>query len=704
MTLRSVLFPRQTQAPVFARPSLTLYFLLAGAFLLTLVPHVTQFPFWLSVTIVAAMVVRSIMEYYHLPLPSTTFCGIVAIILLGTIYWQYNTFAGRQAGTAFTAGLLTVKFYEIRSLRDISLIIFSCFFVVMSALLYSQVLELFIYCLIMMWVLTALLSRVHTGDLPQDSLLRMLHGSGLIFLQAFPLALFLFFFFPRYTGKIGINLDSPSVGLTDTVNPGSIASLAKNDSEAMYVTFTRGIVPSPDAMYWRALVLWDYNNGTWTTGEMAAFDSEPAKPRLRYESIDQEITIWPHNQRWLFALDAPISTANNSAEPFPWARTLHGDVLQIIDRKLEHKSRYTVTSSPTLADEILNDDERKAALRYAPEQINPEVRALADQLHQGIGPGQEDLYVRAVLDYFRRENFVYSLDPGIQGKNWLPVFLFRTKTGFCEHFASAFAILMRLENVPVRLVVGYQGAQYNPYAQHYSILQSNAHAWDEIWIDAKNQPAQGELGHWQREDPTAIFMAEEGSPGAAGTNGAASRNEVAQDKQGIVDAVMPNWLKEGLQDLKLRREQVETDWDNLVFSYDPEAQSRLAQVLGFGQQDRIALIGYCLIAAGICVAVFQKWMLRKTPISPVENLYAEFCRRMARRGIPRSAWEGPLAYTDRVAEAFPEDKLAIRRFGSIVTHARYGATGADPSTPQDLKTLLTLITASQAALSSRERR
>jgi hypothetical protein len=96
-------------------------------------------------------------------------------------------------------------------------------------------------------------------------------------------------------------------------------------------------------------------------------------------------------------------------------------------------------------------------------------------------------------------------------------------------------------------------------------------------------------------------------------------------------------------------------------------------------------------------------MARKPPVSPLENLYTAFCRNMAQRGIPRAAWEGPFAYTERVAEAFPDDKLAIQRVGSIVARARYGPVPADPAAPDHLKSLLTLITASQAATSSRDR-
>jgi protein-glutamine gamma-glutamyltransferase len=699
MALWSALLSRPARTPRYTRPSLTLFFLLVGAFLLTLVPHVVQFPLWLSLGIVAAMVLRSIIEFYRLPLPSTTFCGILAVVLLGGIFAQYNTVMGRDAGTAFTAGLLALKFYELRRPRDVSLIIFSCYFLVMSALLYSQVLELFIYCLIMMWVLTALLLRVHTGDLPQDRLLRMLARAGVIFLQALPLALFLFFFFPRYTGTLSIMLDEPSKGLTDTVSPGSIVKLAQDDSEAMYVRFTTPNVPITGAMYWRALVLWDYKNGAWTRGDLASPAKLPAPPDPG--RIGQEITIERHNQNWLFALDVPVSKPINTAESLSWATLLNGDIVQLQYGKLDHRTRYGVFSSTIRADEELTQDEEGSATRLPLDQIAPEVQNLADQLHQGLSDEQRMDYIYAVLHYFRHSGFSYSTTPGVQGPDWLTNFLFKTKTGFCEHFASAFAILMRLEKIPARLVVGYLGADYNPYTDRYVVSQSNAHAWDEVWINAKNSPPAGadRIGHWMRVDPTALLpMAEEGLSANNSANAADPLAiQIAHHQSTFSEAYLPTWVRDGLMEMQLRREEVETNWDNLVFSYDPEVQSRLAESLGFGEKAQPELLLVCLVAGGLCLIVFHKWMERKPSVAPVENLYAAFCRNMARRGIPRAAWEGPLAYTERVAEAFPDDKPVIQRVGALVARARYGPTPLDPAIPDHLKSLLTLISASQAA-------
>jgi transglutaminase-like putative cysteine protease len=712
MALWSALLSRSARTPQTARPSLTLFFLLVGAFLLTLVPQIVQFPLWLTATIIVGMVVRSVLQLYRLPLPSTTFCGILAIVLLGGIFLQYGAVMGRAPGTAFTAGLLTIKFFELRGPRDVALVIFSCFFVVMSALLYSQVLELFVYCLIMMWVLTSLLLRVHTGDQPHDHLLRMLGKSGIIFLQALPLALFLFFFFPRYQGTFSLSLDESKIGLSDTVAPGSIAKLSTDDSEAMYVHFLTPNVPTIDTMYWRALVLWDYHNGMWTPGPLAGVPESPQKPAgPDSNDVRQEIIVRAHNQKWLFALDVPISAPVNASEQPSWAIVLNGNVVQLQSGKLNHMARYDVTSNPYPAEVSLTDAERKFGSQLpadSADHIDPAVQQLADQLHQGFSDSQEQEYIYAVLKFFRHNGFIYSTAPGIQGPNWLSVFLFKDKRGFCEHFASAFAVLMRLENIPARLVVGYRGADYNPYSDDYIVSQSNAHAWDEVWMPSDNlPPATSKVGRWVRVDPTALVAMAGELPDMASANAADAQDtlssQVNHHDLSLAETYLPVWLRDSLKEMQLRREQMETGWDNLVLSYDPETQFRLAQALGFGGKAQVSLLLVCVAAGGICLLLFRKWLFRKSPVSPVENLYAAFCRTMARRGIPRAAWEGPLAYTERVAEAFPDDRPAIERVGSIVAHFRYGPARADAS-HHDLKSLLTLITASQAATASRDRR
>ncbi len=174
----------------------------------------------------------------------------------------------------------------------------------------------------------------------------------------------------------------------------------------------------------------------------------------------------------------------------------------------------------------------------------------------------------------------------------------------------------------------------------------------------------------------------------------------------LAEKYLPKWMRDALREMQLRREQVESSWDDLVFSYDPQVQTRLAEAMGFrrGMETVFGLMAVCLAVGGGGIFFFKRWLGRRQHVSPVENLYATFCRRMAQRGLPRASWEGPLAYTGRVAEAFPDDKEALEEVGEIVARARYGPAREEAVMPEKLKSLLNALSASQAASGSAEDR
>ena len=325
---------------------------------------------------------------------------------------------------------------------------------------------------------------------------------------------------------------------------------------------------------------------------------------------------------------------------------------------------------------------------------------LADDLFQQAG-GTEEGYINEVQKYFHQQGFVYSTNLSPQAADWLPQFLLETKTGYCEHFASAFAILMRLEGIHARLVAGYLGGDYNPYTDDFTVSQSNAHAWDEVWIPT--DPEVPLTGRWTRIDPTAAAASSDEAARMGATPDEGSTLRVQQRTPTFADTFFPAWLKVGVREMRLRREQMETGWDTVVLSYDTDTQFRLAALLGFGVNPKFKLMLVCVGAAAACAVAFWRWLARKPSISPVEFLYAAFCRNMARRGIPRATWEGPLAYTGRVAEAFPDDTPALHDIGTIVARARYGPAPVAGDTTAKLESALARISAAQAASISREK-
>jgi transglutaminase-like putative cysteine protease len=685
---------RTTGAASVDGASHTLFCWLVGAFLLTLLPHVLQLPGWLTFAILAAMFVRCLAEWKHWPLPTTTSTGVVALCLLGGIYLQFHTVLGRDAGTPFMAGLLTIKFYELRGTRDITLIVFSSFFVVMSALLFSQAIELFVYCLIMMWLLTGILLRTYLGDRADDTLLRMLRGSSILFLQALPLVLLLFFFLPRYSGRFSLRLDDAVTGLSDHVEPGSIARLAADDSPAMRVSFAGSTVPMPESMYWRAIVLWYFDGRAWTReaptarGEAALADLpiRAKQPFVSGDLVEQSIVLWPHGQRWLPALDRPVEAAMERDTVKAISETLAGNILVLSGHALvDYKRQYQVTSSVLPVEDTSSPDmlerEREAGVELPPK-IDVRVKALADRLY-AANHATTMAYVRSILHYFREQNFAMTTEPGTLNQDD-PVadFLFRVKKGYCEHYASAFGELMRLENVPTRMVVGYHGGEFDPYGANggfYLVSQSNAHAWDEVWVEEKHQ--------WKRVDPASII--------STGTSAALAANEgispdddlafrLADHRFTLLPAAsLPDWLRNGLRDLQMRRQEIEAQWDDWVFSYDPGTQDRMARALGLGGYAKWVLLAGCLLLIGLAGGIALLVLTRSKPLSPVERFYARLCRRMAQKGAPREPWEGPLAYTERLAGRFPQQKKPLEEAGWIVAEHRYGAGAKEPPTRLD---------------------
>ncbi len=98
-----------------------------------------------------------------------------------------------------------------------------------------------------------------------------------------------------------------------------------------------------------------------------------------------------------------------------------------------------------------------------------------------------------MLDWFHREPFFYTLAPPLLGADPVDGFLFDTRRGFCEHYASAFVVMLRAAGIPARVVTGYQGGTINPSGDYMIVRQSDAHAWAEALVG----------GQWRRFDPTA---------------------------------------------------------------------------------------------------------------------------------------------------------------------------------------------------------
>ena len=226
-----------------------------------------------------------------------------------------------------------------------------------------------------------------------------------------------------------------------------------------------------------------------------------------------------------------------------------------------------------------------------PPNYNPRTRQLAadilaDPRNQGADSAA---LVNTVLERLRTGGYIYTLDPGVFGTDTADEFWFDKKMGFCEHIASSFVLLMRAMNIPARIVTGYQGGDINAIDRYWTVRQSDAHAWAEVWM-----PERG----WVRVDPTSAV-----SPGRTGTVArlAAPRNVISQ--------ALLNVNPQFALNLRAVWEAANNRWNQWVLNYSQAKQLDVLRNLGFESPSWEDLT-YVLIALVVCASlVGAAWTL-----------------------------------------------------------------------------------------------
>jgi len=543
--------------------------------------------------------------------------------------------------------MLALKLLETRVLRDGILLIFLGYFLVITNFLYSQTIPTALYMLVCVWVITAtMIGLHHTRNEPPATV--HLRTAGLYLVQSTPLMLVLFLLFPRVTGPLwGMPQDASSAvsGLSDTMTPGSVSSLILSDAVAFRVRFA-GEMPLPKHLYWRGPVMWDFDGRTWSA------------PRTLYgipefttsgPPVSYELTLEPHHKRWLFALDLP-----GNVPP----RSLASSDFQLLSfEPVNNRIRYSMISFLEFRYGI---SENRTALRRAlqlPPDVNPRAVEFARALRAKHSVDRD--LMREVLAMFRNERFYYTLTPPLLGPNPVDEFLFDTRSGFCEHYSSAFAVLMRAAGIPARIVTGYLGGENNQLGSYLIVRQADAHAWTEVWFREDG---------WVRVDPTAAV-----SPlrVESGISAAVPRTDP-----------LPLLVRgdiEALRQLRFTWDLMANTWNQWVLGYTPERQRQFLSRVGIDDATWYTMALTLVCASFVVVLVLLAFLLRSVRArvrDPVRMAYLRFCEKLERQGLPRHPAEGPMDYARRLARARPELDPAIAAITNLYVELRYGtATG-----------------------------
>ncbi|KAF3459073.1 transglutaminase TgpA family protein [Ralstonia pseudosolanacearum] len=602
------------------------------------------------------------------PLPNKWLLGVTGAAVLGiTLVLALRTGGniGRDLSVAVLGAFLVLKLMESHTVRNGILVTQLCCFLLLSQTLFDQP----------PWMAATLLASVglllhHWMVLLHPQAPARLSVAGVLLrlvMTGLPCAAVLFLLFPRLDHplwRLPQGADVATSGLTDRMAPGSIGQLILSDDLAFRADFN-GVPPPSGARYWRGIVLWRFDGQAWTASsfrqraEPASVpnsagvsdsggvpDSANARPGAG-RLVDYSITLEPTRQRWLFALDRGVSIDARDG----LRRSIDAEFLsaQPLDERIRYHARSRLPGPGTGDEEALDPLTQQLALALPPG--NPQARALAAQW-AGLAPAER---VASALKLFRDAPFAYTLEPEPLRGEQIDDFLFRTRRGFCEHYAGSFVFLMRAAGVPARVVVGYQGGEDNAVSGDLIVRQSDAHAWAEVWLRGRG---------WVRVDPTAAVAPQRVERGLAGAVPASEfRSRRVQE---------PAWLRS----VRWGLDGLISGWNRWVLGYDRARQARLFAWLGLEAADPRAVL-WGVSALFLLAALPLLWQQRRPRPDPVQAQWQRVCDRLARHGCVRGAAEGPMAYAERAAARFPQAADALRRVAAGYVALRYGRDDGD---------------------------
>ncbi len=554
----------------------------------------TQVAF-LAVLLSVVLAVELACLFYYLkkqkfiPKKITFLLTLIAVI---AIYSQYKSFIGVDAGVAVLTTFMFAKALESKNKRDFIILFNFALFVAASSFLYSQsfwmalaVLLCLLSCMVGLYRIQV--SEFEASMLSQTSsakaLLQDLKHVGRSVALAFPFFILLFMFFPRLPPlwHIPIPENKAVTGISDSMSPGDIASLSQSSALAFRIVGDIQGLPKQTELYWRALVLDEYDGQKWTSHFV---NQQPTQISVKNTDVwNYQYLAADPSVLWIMGLDQSIPH-----ERYYFNRQDGSIVPRRLTQRVEPISLQWVGTHVTM---------QQPEYIY---RINTKIQFNLDLKSQQLAArlyseSQQDpkRYIQNVLNWYRQNNFVYTLNPGILGRNRIDDFLFNSRQGFCEHYASSFVMLMRFVGIPARVVTGYQGGQLAPDGKSWEVRQLDAHAWTEVLLD----------GQWQRIDPTAVISAQRIENGM----------QTLMQQDASIFGQANRWSPRRFQLLTKMRiwgDYASYQWQSKVVGYNTESQQKWFEKIGL-KSTYMAILTLFSAVLGLMVLYFTVIYLKK---------------------------------------------------------------------------------------------
>ena len=496
------------------------------------------------------------------------------------------------------------------------------------------------YCLLVMQVFT------QRGEIPSRVIFKS--HSKIMFKMltiSIPVVVILFLFFPRISPlwQMPIKTQTAKTGISSEMSPGDVSKLAKSSEPAFRVAFDR-IVPDKADLYWRGLVLDHFDGKKWvkTVNQNVWTKNYKVDSGTLFETDkpSYQVMLEPHHQEWVFSLEGSQASSSNLLQSEMGLFRLKTDAIQATRYKMtldDGDKSQSVPSIPTAFSihyAARTTSYNLQDLQLPSRQSNPKTQLYIEQLKKRFK--SDEALIGYLLNHFREELFYYTLEPPTLGQNFVDEFMFESKSGFCGHYASSLAFMLRLAGIPARVVIGYQGGETNPQSNYMLVSQYDAHAWVEAFIEGKG---------WLRVDPTAMVSPLRISEGSSRTlsneSGFMENNPFAS---AAMKYSMINWLR-------LRLDEINYQWQNIVVNYNQDQQqSFFIKALGENSLLRVALLFVYLLITFFVLMLVYLWLKRLSGYSPAEKRYMIWLSFVSKFGITRHTGETPRLFLERIKQ------------------------------------------------------
>lgn len=640
-------------------------FFLLAVITAVLAPHAGHLPAWATALTALVLVWRAQIAWHQRPLPSRWWLIGIALVY-GLMTWlTYRTLIGREAGITLLTVLMALKTLELRARRDAFVVFFLGFFLVLTQFLYSQSLLTAIGALLSLWGLLAavVLAQMPSTDVQGvPSIAIAARRAAATTALGLPIMVLLFVLFPRIAPLWGVPTESiGKTGLSNQLEFGAMNEIANDDSIAMRLRFD-GAVPPPDQRYFRGPVLTRFDGKTWRAPDPRSSegwlrgrdDLSVTSPPLRYE-----MTLEPLRIPVLPLLE--MSPGDVGAQiSLPDLTLTRGPELQWLSPRPITERLRLQSSAHTGWQAGLNLRRlRQAADLQLPVGGNPRSVAWAHALaaqpqFAQLAPGpRAEALAAALLAHVRGNDFTYTLSPGRYGEtspHVIDEFWLDRRLGFCEHFASAFVVMMRAMGVPARIVTGFQGWDAEPQDGYLVVRNANAHAWAEFWVEGRG---------WVRSDPTAAVAPDRVIQGLA-----------LQPQPGVIGQFNPTLWRA----LRTGWETVNNRWQQLVLNYSRENQFDLLKQMGFDRPDWTALgqaIAGIIGVLALASLAWVRWSSR--PHDAWSRQRARILALLARTGVALPAHQGPATWARALRAQLGQKAEPAAQWLEQLERSRYAA-------------------------------